>query len=323
MPQKPFCRRNEGTVPSFLAVALFLLWLLVPLRGAEVVERPFLGVTSILREETTPRQLRLHVLQIDLTAPGIRFELTPPGGSLETVRRTTLEFLRDEHAQIAINSHFFLPYPSTNPEAMLVGLAASNGNVYSGFESPTQSYAILTDAPAINIDRSNHMEIVHRDPGFGDGKHVRENVMLWNALSGSAQIVTNGVKTIPVYKDAQHPDGLLTPGGPGDYSNLNSWYDALNARTAIGLTRDGRTLVLFTVDRAGGSLGMTVGEVADVLIRDYAVINALNLDGGGSTTLAMENPATHAAVVVNNSSDNPDGRSVGSNLAIFATAIGN
>jgi hypothetical protein len=146
-------RRNEGARfspgPAFLATAFVLCWLLAPLHGAETVEHPFLGVTSILREETTPRQLRMHVIQIDLTAPGIRFELTPPGGSLETVRRTTLEFLREEQAQVAINSHFFLPYPSTNPEAMLVGLAVSNGNVYSGFETPTQSYAILTDAPAI------------------------------------------------------------------------------------------------------------------------------------------------------------------------------
>jgi len=258
----------------------------------------------------------MHVLQIDLAAPGIRFELTPPGGSLETLRRTTLEFLRDEHAQIAINSHFFLPFPSANPDANLIGLAVSNGNVYSGFESPSQSYAIVTDAPAINIDIVNHAAIVHRDSRFSDGKHVREDVMLWNALAGSAQIVTDGVKTIPVYKDAQHADGSLTPGGPGAYSNSNSWYDALNARTAIGLTRDSRTLVLLTVDRA------SVGEVADVLIRDYAVANALNLDGGGSTTLAMENPATHAAVLMNESTDNPAGRSVGSNLAIFAKGAG-
>jgi exopolysaccharide biosynthesis protein len=258
----------------------------------------------------------MHVLEIDLTAPGIRFELTPPGGSLETVRRTTLEFLREERAQIAINSHFFLPFPSAKPDAMLIGLAVSNGNVYSGFESPGQSYAIVSDAPALNIDMANHAAIVHRDSRFSDGKHVREDVMLWNALAGSAQIVTDGVKTIPVYKDAQHPDGLLTPGGPGAYSNRNSWYDALNARTAIGLTRDTRTLVLLTIDRS------RVGEVADVLIRDYAVRNALNLDGGGSSTLVMENPATHAAALVNDSSDNPAGRSVGSNLAIFARTAG-
>jgi exopolysaccharide biosynthesis protein len=57
---------------------------------------------------------------------------------------------------------------------------------------------------------------------------------------------------------------------------------------------------------------MQVGEVAEMLIKDYGVYNALNLDGGGSTTLAIRD------AVVNTSSDNPNGRSVGSNLAIFA-----
>jgi len=39
------------------------------------------------------------------------------------------------------------------------------------------------------------------------------------------------------------------------------------------------------VDNAGGSRGMSVGEVADMLIHDYGVYNALNLDGGASTGL--------------------------------------
>src|SRR5215471_14520958 len=89
---------------------------------------------------------------------------------------------------------------------------------------------------------------------------------------------------------------------------------------AIGLSQDNRTLVLFTVDRAGGSLGMSVGEVADVLISDYGVYNALNLDGGGSTTLAMEDPLTHTRSLVNVSADNPAGRMVASSLAVFADA---
>ena len=58
--------------------------------------------------------------------------------------------------------------------------------------------------------------------------------------------------------------------------------------------------------------------VADLLIRDYDVYNALNLDGGGSTTLAMQDPRTHIGRIVNVSSDNPNGRPVGSNLAVFA-----
>ena len=308
----------------WFAIAILLLgtsWLFVPLDGAQIIQRPFAGV--ILREQTesSPRNLRIHIVEIDLATPGIRFKLTPPGGSMETVRNTTLGFLRQERAQLAINAHFFLPFPSTSPDAMLIGLAASDGNVYSSFESPVQSYAIVTDAPAINIDPMNRVSVVHRNPAFADGTHVLESVRLWNALAGSAQIVTDGVKTIPSYKDSLHPSGLLEPGGPGSYDNTRSWYDVPNARTAMGITRDNRTLVLFVVDRAAGSMGMTVGEVADILIQDYSVSNALNLDGGGSTTLAMENPSTHMGELVNVSDDNPAGRSVGSNLAIFANPI--
>jgi len=256
----------------------------------------------------------IHVIEIDLSGAGIGVKLTPPGGTLETVRQTTLDFLKQEHAQVAINVHFFLPFPSKSPDAMLVGFAASNGTVYSAFEAAAQSYAIMANAPAINIDPSNHAAIVHNDSRFADGKHLLEKVTVGNALAGSAQVITNGVKTIPTYS----PAGLLTPGGPRNYSSTNSWYDAIQARTAIGLSRESKTLFLFTVDRAGESLGMKVGEVSDLLIRDYGVYNALNLDGGGSTTLAMESPVTHIGQMVNVSSDNPKGRAVGSNLAVFA-----
>jgi hypothetical protein len=301
-----------------MALALVVCVFSIDLLGEQVIDHPFLGVTHITRTETVPRPMRMHVVLIDLTIPGVRFQLTPPGGTLETVRQTTVDFLNQLQAQVGINGHFFLPFPSASLDAMLIGLAASNGNVYSAFEAPVQSYAIVTNAPAVNIDPLNSAGIVHRDLTVADGKSVVEQVTLWNAVAGSAQIVTNGVKTIPQYLDAQHPDGLLTPGGPANYSNSNSWYDLFNARTSIGLSRDNRTLILFTVDRAGGSQGMSVGEVADLLINDYEVYNALNLDGGGSTTLAMQDPATLASHIVNVSSDNPAGRAVGSNLAVFA-----
>ena len=278
------------------------------LPAAETVQHPFRGVTYIERVETAPRALRMHVVKIDLATPGIAFKLSPPGGTLETVRQTTLEFLLQEHAQVAINAHYFLPWPSSSPEASLVGFAASNGTVYSAFEAPEQSYALTPYAPALNIDAENHTSIVHRDPADASGTRTLEAVKVWNALSGSAQIVTDGVKTIPEYA----PLGVLQPGGPNAYSNTKSWYAQTNARSAIGLSRDGATLVLFTVDARGGSAGMAVGEVADVLIQDYGVYQALNLDGGGSTTLAID------GAIVNVSSDNPKGRSVGSSLAVFA-----
>src|ERR1044072_2418219 len=149
------------------------------LQGGQIVTNPFVGITLITRTETTPRTENMHIAEIDLTASGLRFELTPPSGTLEAFRQTTAAFLNQEHAQLAINSHFFLPFPSSDLNAMLIGLASSNGNVYSSFESPVQSYALVTNAPAINIDASNHASIVHNDTIFADGKHIQENVTLW------------------------------------------------------------------------------------------------------------------------------------------------
>lgn len=279
--------------------------------------QPFTGVTYFDRASTSPRPLKMHVAQIDLAAPGIRFKVSPPGGDREVVRQTTLEYARQERAQLAINGHFFLPFPSADRTAWVIGLAASEGQVFSAFEIPAQDYALVAFAPAINIDRHNNAMLVHYDPSDPGRTRVKENVPLWNVVSGSSQIVTNGVASVPEYRDDNHFDGELTPGGPGDYSNLKAWGDVTTARTAIGLSRDQRTLTLFTVDVHGGSDGMRLREVADVLIREFGVHNALNLDGGGSTTMVMEG-ANGAPTIVNVSSDNPAGRSVATSLAVFA-----
>jgi hypothetical protein len=324
------------------------------LEAQPVVTNPYPGITHITRTETmpyfrcpgcpqppSPRLARMHIVLVDLTAPEIHFKMTPSGTNLpavlpgsttpgwpvvpfEVVRQQTLGFLNDAHAQVAINSHFFAPFPvpggsTQGAYAYVIGLAASRGNVYSAFEAPIQNYAIVTDAPAVNIDASNNASIVHRDQAFADGKHVLEDVQLWNALAGSAQIVTNGVTTIPDYKDATHPDELLTPNGTYTRGG-KSWYYLSNARASIGLTQDRRTLVLFTVDGTNGGHGMLVKEVADLLRTDYQVWNALNLDGGGSTTMAMEDPVTHVRQTINVPADNPP-RAEGSNFAVYSDGV--
>jgi Phosphodiester glycosidase len=332
---------------------------------AQTVVTPlFPGITHIKRTEQyppfqcpgcpaptpSPRVARMNILLVDLTSPEIHFKLTPPGENLpavapgsttpnwpvvpfEVVRQRTLDFLNASHAQAAINVHFFAPFPvpggsTQGAYAYVIGLAASRGKVYSGFESPIQSYAIVTNSPGLNIDRSNNASIVHRDPDSADGMEVLEDVELWNALAGSGQILTNGVKTIPEYTDAAHPDELLTPGPvpplgplPLTYTRAGRhWYDLSNARTAIGVSEDGRTLVLFTVDGTNGGHGMQVGEVADLLKNDYHVWNAFNLDGGGSTTMAVEDPVTHVRKLVNVPADNPP-RLEASNFAVYSDAV--
>jgi exopolysaccharide biosynthesis protein len=282
------------------------------------VTQPFVGVTYVDRTVMEPRPLHMHVAQIDLDAPGIAFKVSPPGGDREVIRQSTLAFLTEQRAQLAINGHFFLPFPSDDRTAWVIGLGASEGRVFSAFEIPEQTYALVAFAPAINLDRNNHASIVTYDPAYADRKHVREKVSLWNVVAGSSQIVTAGAASVPAYRDDNHFDAELDPGGPNNYSNARAWADVTTARTAIGLSKDRRTLTLFTVDGRGASEGMRLSEVAKLLIRDFGVFDALNLDGGGSTTMAMEDPVTGVRSIVNTSSDNPRGRVVATSLAVFA-----
>ena len=224
-------------------------------------------------------------------------------------------------AQMAINTSYFLPSPGyTAPTGVvpgytnIVGLAASNGNIYSNFTTPVQNYAIVANAPGINISKNNQASIVTPN-NIG-------STSIYNAFAGSAQVITNGALTIPTYWSPTNPSGVLTTDGYGtSYSNSNSWYNAINARTMIGLTQDDKTLVLFTVDDAGSSKGMSVVEAANYLLTNYDVYNALNCDGGGSTTLAMENPTTDLDSVLNVSSQSGGPRDVAASLAIFAEPV--
>src|SRR5512142_610236 len=178
------------------------LWLLAvcgclfSLRAAATttVTHPYLGVTHIYRTETSPRPVTMHILQIDLTTPSIRFTVTPHSGALDTYKQTTLQFLSGQGAQLAVNAHFFEPWPPPSPDpgtADLVGFAASDGDVYSPFEDhPPKSYAIQANAPGLNIDPGNRATIVHRDPADTTGFSVAEPVTPYNALAGNEQIVT-------------------------------------------------------------------------------------------------------------------------------------
>lgn len=314
MPEKPPIRRLV-----FLGTLLPLL--LARAAGEFVVTHPFQGITYIVRQESTPRPVTMRIVLVDLTAPGIRFRVSPPRGKLETIRQTTLGFLKESQAQVAINAHFYFPYTTPEPDANVVGFAASDGRIYSPFEPqpiapgyPDQSYAILPFAPALNIDPSNRANIVHRDPAIADNRHVLEPVTVWNAVAGSAQIITRGIPTVPYYSGP--PDGLNPING---YSNSFSWYLFPRARTAIGIADEGRTLVMFTVDQGLDSGGLSVPEVATILIRDYRVKDALNLDGGPSTTLALQDPANGERRVVNASGDTGYGGGIGSSLAVFAS----
>lgn len=63
---------------------------------------------------------------------------------------------------------------------------------------------------------------------------------------------------------------------------FRTFVDVLSARTAVGHDAEGR-LILFHIDGQTHQRGMSLWEVADAM-KKYGVINAINLDGGGSST---------------------------------------
>lgn len=318
---RPRPRQRHCQCSTRLAALVLLVW------GAAVgrpaaddalrTRQPYHGVTIIERVLTTPRPARVHLAQVNLRAPGVRVAVSPPAGSRETVRETTLEFMIRQGAQLAVNGHFFLPFPADDHDAWVIGLGASAGQVYSAFEAPEQSFAIVTDAPALVFDRRHRARIALRRPG-SDARRVRGRGAIWNAVAGSAQVITHGRVTVPSYRDATDPRGALTPGRAGRYANSRSWYDLITSRTVAGLSRNQQVLTLVAAEGRGGTEGLTVHELAELLARDHGVWNAINLDGGGSTSLAWVDPDTGQAALLNSSQDTPAGRRVASSLAVFA-----
>jgi len=74
-------------------------------------------------------------------------------------------------------------------------------------------------------------------------------------------------------------------------------------RTAVGTSKDGKTLYLVTVDgRQSIARGMTLPQL-QTFLRDYRIYNAVNLDGGGSTTLVARDPEDGKNKVINTPSD--------------------
>ncbi|NLC69050.1 MAG: phosphodiester glycosidase family protein [Clostridiaceae bacterium] len=123
----------------------------------------------------------------------------------------------------------------------------------------------------------------------------------WNnismAISGGAIILKDGV--IP---------SSFSHNSPGRHP-----------RTAIGSTRDEKQVIMVTVDgRQQGSLGITLPELAYLML-ELGAYNAINLDGGGSATMAVRKPGTNIIEVVNNPSDGMP-RKVGNAAGVISTA---
>lgn len=105
-----------------------------------------------------------------------------------------------------------------------------------------------------------------------------------------AKHVDLDIKTIPNWDNVKH----IISGGPYLVKNGEVFVDMTeqklgaiggkNPRTAIGYTQDGNFIMVAVDGREGASVGLTLKELA-WFMKSIDCINAMNLDGGGSTVM--------------------------------------
>jgi hypothetical protein len=105
------------------------------------------------------------------------------------------------------------------------------------------------------------------------------------ATPGDTTVVNGGPLLLRDGREdiTQQQDGMVHPGDP---TFAYGWVVKRNPRTFAGVDAQGRT-VLVTVDGRGtDDLGLSIPEAADVG-RSLGLVDAINLDGGGSTTMTL------------------------------------
>ncbi len=253
----------------FILIALFLCLLLPSLYFAgrpapeEIKQELYEGVVYRRKVHTEPRLWIAHIITIDLHTDGISFLVTPPDDKKSDTplnARTTSAFLRDYNLQIAVNGSEFTPWHSNS----LFDYYPHAGDPVApiGFAASRGNKYAEGNRPILYISKDNVAQF--NQPR---GK-------IYNAVSGSHMLIVEGEPIEGLDSETPAP------------------------RTAIGVDFGPDRLVIVVVDgrQPFYSEGATLTQLADLMI-DYGVYTAMNMDGGGSSTLVIENENGKAEVL--------------------------
>ena len=113
---------------------------------------------------------------------------------------------------------------------------------------------------------------------------------------------------------------LVENGQQVAYTKDLSALGGVRARTAAGISQDGKTLYLVAVEgRTADSKGITLGNLS-LLFTKLGVWKAMNLDGGGSTTMVSRPLGETKAVRIIHPENNGAERSVVEGIGIYSNA---
>ncbi len=241
---------------SVIPLLMMVVRLLRPPRIDETIEL-FQGVSYERWVRSAPRPLMIHIVEVDLQSPGIDFLVTPGDDSkgLEIPARRTSAFLEEFDVQVAINGGFSEPFRA--------GTFLWDYYPHSGDPVDVTGLAI-SNGRTYSEDYEAKHPVICFTPGHAKISHSGCPEGTTQALAGGGVFVQYGRSVV------QDSAGTLHP------------------RTAVAVDEAGETLWLIVVDgrQRNYSEGVTLEELADIAV-ELGADRALNLDGGGSSTLVV------------------------------------
>jgi Phosphodiester glycosidase len=226
----------------------------------------FQGIDYRREFRSTPRPAVIHIVTVDLKAPGIGTFVTPgsPQADLtETNARTASEFVKEFKVQLAVNANFFYPcieeapwnyYPRSGDRVNNVGHAISQGKAYSQPD---------TKFPALCFDANNRAQIIE------NGTCPKGTAY---GIAGDTVLVKNGKPVVQSQEESKQ--------------------DKSYPRAVAAIDKTGEKLWLILADGKQRlySEGLNLSEITEISMQ-LGADNVLNLDGGGSVTLAVASPS--------------------------------
>jgi len=222
------------------------------------------GLDYRIETRATPRPLRIHILQVDLTDKNHELAVAvtddPDGDGPAKARLMDPQTLAAKaHFIAAVNANAFRNLSGTPKDKSTDSFMAGDVCDVLGW--------VVADGVLRSLPEQGFWSFWLDTNGQGHISSVKEAVPARLAVSGFFGLLRDG-KVLPNAGGTLHP------------------------RTALGLDAEGRRLTLVVVDgrRPGFSEGMSEYELAG-LMDGLGCRDALNLDGGGSSAMLMTDPA--------------------------------
>jgi MYXO-CTERM domain-containing protein len=259
-----------------------------PARAELVEERDetFAGITQIHRFGLDDSGLfqNYRIALVELDNPAVSVQVMNNNDQWKGAKETVLGMANRAGAALAVNGDYW-SWGTHDPSQ---GTTVSDGLCFRAHPERT-AIAFSADKSQVEIGQFGTWPVAENPP---------DDCPSWieEAVSAGPQFIFDGV---PRWEEQAH---AVAP-----HVNINgdtffgqeawAWDTGRQPNTAVGITADGKTLILITCDGrgAGGSDGCNMaGDMTDLMI-EFGAHNALKLDSGGSTTFFYDGSVRNVA----------------------------